>query len=271
MRGISFAATLAAGSLVAVVACGSPEKPVSSGSVVKEPTGITGCISVGVIYGSHTPRSPISDVQVTLHDDDRTWFTGRDGNCFLDSVPAGEHAVLLSHISAAPQALIAVVRPGDTACVGTTMYPPPPKYLCGTVRDKATGNPIPGATVRMEGDSEWEFGPFSASCDSLGKYCVAVESVSLHPPMWFTYFADHPGYLVTFKHEPGVGYDDGEPPDTQWIHFDLIDTCRSAIVGRVTDGMTGLPLYRAYVSASFPPGSDRYPDYSRTDLDGTYG
>jgi hypothetical protein len=232
-----------------------------------------GCVAVHVVYGTCTPRTGLAGVMVALHDDTRVWQTGKGGVCYLDSVPVGEHVVMLHYPDtslklteydwppAAPQARIAAVVAGDTVLVTATMYPAPPRYLTGVVLDSLTREPIEGATVRITGSGGWTgFGPFKGSSDSLGEFYVAVDSVSLSkPPMWFEYTVVHPGYVGFWETCPGGAF------PRRCI---LLDTNRSAVVGRVTDSLTGQPLPGTYVFVS--GSSYPYCNEFSTLADGTY-
>jgi hypothetical protein len=240
-------------------------------SQASQPKSPFGHIAVYVIYGSSTPRSPIADVEVRVFGTAMSGKTDSSGTCMLDSVPAGEQVVMLSYGDASQQALLVEVTPGETAQTGTTMYPPPPKFLVGTVRDSLTRKAIAGASVSLEGAGLWAgFGPFSSTTDSSGRYSIAVESVPLfNPPMWFRAAARHPGYVRTAEIFEGSEDVMSRAPDSSRIDFALLDTNRAALVGRVTLGASGTPLYDADVIAPELAWT-ALPYASQTGTDGRY-
>lgn len=122
--------------------------------------------------------------------------------------------------------------------------PPPPSIgtIAGQVTDAVTGNPIPGAMVVAMGRNPLFMRPggFGTRTDSGGNYILPV------PPDTYEVKAFAMGYQPGVYPNPVVV---GPDQHVTGIDIQLQPVGAGAILGRVTDRVTGLPLEHALVIA----------------------
>jgi RNA polymerase sigma factor (sigma-70 family) len=201
---------------------------------------------------------------VTTGTDGRFRFTGLGGErmaVLKVEGPTIEHKTL--HVLTRPGLDIAALTrpdpekrmPGMPRATPPTVYGPtfdhlarPSKPIVGTVRDKATGKPVPGAHVNGHGAGAWWEDYASTTADEQGRFRLLG-------------LPKGPTYSVTVSAGQAKGYLPAEKPvadssglDPVAADFELVQGVR--VQGRVTDKATGRPVVAALWY--FPLADNKY-------------
>ena len=153
--------------------------------------------------------------------------------------------------------LITILIVGVIAGISITAFRSPMNIESSQFVTAATSVPVPGASVSASGTSG-NLGSGSAIADAQGQYTI-------------TSFLDTGNYSVTAS---APGFIDQQVDDVvvtagaQTSNVNIVMNVSGGISGKVTDAVSGLPVYLAIVSAESLDGSST--GFSITDANGNY-
>jgi uncharacterized protein YfaP (DUF2135 family) len=177
----------------------------------------------GSVRGTVTDETDGTPIEAaTIELDGQTTTTASDGTYLFESVSASRtHDVRASKDEYVANNYAVDVEPGQPHVLDITLRLA--DDIAGFVRDAATGVPIMGATVSVEGTSQ------QATTLEDGSYAIRGLSPSETP---YTVAVTHPDYVSESAPATVV------PIETTLLNFDLEKT-PGRIFGKVTDARTG--------------------------------
>ena len=177
----------------------------------------------GTIRGTVTDDTDGTPIEAaTIELDGQTTTTAADGTYLFESVSASRtHDVRASKDEYVANNYAVDVEPGGAHVLDITLRLA--DDIAGFVRDEASGVPVMGATVSVEGTSQ------QATTPEDGSYAIRGLSPSETP---YTVTVSHPNYVSESAEATVV------PIETTTLNFELEKT-PGRIFGKVTDARTG--------------------------------